>query len=66
MAIVIAVNKMLPEHKSYRSDALARAFWRLTFESGRKYIHGQDAMGGKVLIPHEREKEGYEADHSQI
>ncbi len=59
MAIKLATGELLPRHDSYDSDAIARAFWRLTYETGRKYIYGIDASGGKVLIPHEREKEGY-------
>jgi hypothetical protein len=59
MAITLVQGKALPEHDSYKSDAMARAFWRLTFETGRKYISGIDAEGGKILVPHEREKEGY-------
>ncbi len=60
MAIKLKVGETLPLHADYSDDALARAFWRLTYETGRKYIRGLDARGGKVLIPHEREKEGYE------
>ncbi len=60
MAIKLAVGKLLPKHDSYDSDAMARKFWNLSFVGGRNYIHGVDAFGNKILIPHEREKEGYE------
>ncbi len=59
MAIKLKVGESLPLHASYKDDHLARDFWRLTFKTGRHYISGLDAMGGKILIPHERETEGY-------
>ncbi len=60
MAIKLKVGESLPLHQDYKEDAMARAFWRLTYETGRKYISGLDATGGKILIPHERETEGYQ------
>ena len=59
MAIVLKVGDVLPTHETYTTDSMARAFWRLTFETGRKYIKGLDADGDRILLPHEREKEGY-------
>ncbi|MFA7301940.1 MAG: hypothetical protein WC069_06540 [Candidatus Shapirobacteria bacterium] len=60
MPITLAVGQALPRHDTYISDSTARAFWRLTFKTGRNYIYGVDAMGQKVLAPHERENEGYQ------
>ncbi len=55
----ILADKPLPLHATYSSDAMARAFWRLSFHTGRRYVDGVDASGRPVLPPHEREKEGY-------
>ncbi len=60
MTIKLAVGEVLPKHDTFTSDALARAFWRLSFKTGRQYIYGSDAMGHAILAQHEREKEGYQ------
>ncbi len=60
MQIEIVVNKQLPRHPEFDSATIARKFWQLTFETGRDYVYGRDAHGGPVLVPHEREKEGYQ------
>ncbi len=36
---------------------MARAFWRLSYKTGRDYITGTDARGNDVLTKHEREKD---------
>lgn len=56
----IIPDKPLPKHPSYEDDKLARAFWRLSFHTGRKYVDGVDACGRPVLPQHEREREGYQ------
>lgn len=43
-------------HSTYTSDQTARAFWRLSFRTGREYIRGRDALGLPVLVEHEREE----------
>ncbi len=58
--LTIEPNKPLPHHATYSGDALARAFWRLSFHTGRKYVDGLDSMGRPIVPPHEREKEGYQ------
>ncbi len=60
MLIEVAVNKKLPRHQDFDSETIARKFWQLTFVTGRNYVYGRDAVGGPVLVPHEREKEGYQ------
>lgn len=51
----VQLNKPLPKHHSYDSDAKARAFWRLSFRCGRDYARGRDARGDEILVHHERE-----------
>ncbi len=60
MLIEIKQGYELPRHADFSSDAMARAFWRLTFATGRKYIRGLDAHGDPLLVKHEREQEGYD------
>lgn len=55
----IQIGKPLPKHPSYADDQTARAFWRLSFRVGRKYVDGLDAKGEAVIPKHEREEEGY-------
>ncbi len=43
-------------HPTYKGDAVARAFWRLSFRTGRDYIRGNDANGLTILVQHEREE----------
>jgi hypothetical protein len=43
-------------HPTYTADNQARAFWRLSFRTGRDYIRGRDSLGMPVLIEHEREE----------
>jgi hypothetical protein len=57
--LTITPAEPLPKHSTYEDDKLARAFWRLSFHCGRKYVDGLDAMGRPVLPQHEREREGY-------
>ncbi len=65
MLIEIKAGHKLPRHSSFDDDATARAFWRLTFDTGRKYLYGKDAHGMPVLPKHERESsESYDRRRS--
>ena len=55
----IKPGEFLPLHPEYAKLVTARAFWRLTFRTGRDYVDGRDAKGEPVLYAHEREREGY-------
>lgn len=57
--LTIPTGKPLPVHPRYEDEAKARAFWRLSFHTGRKYVDGIDATGLPVIPAHEREREGY-------
>ena len=51
----VIVGKLLPVEPSYQGDQVARAFWRLSYRTGRDYVKGQDANAQPILIQHESE-----------
>lgn len=56
-SVDIIAGKPLPEHPLYSDECTARKFWRLSYECGRRYADGHDALGRSILIKHESEKD---------